>query len=109
MRRVMALAGLLALAACSTPPEPAAPPPPPAAPPALPPAPPPPPPAADACDARGHQHLVGRPRSEIPTPVNPNLRRVACTTCPVTMDFNPNRLNIFFDAATGIIKEVRCG
>jgi len=25
------------------------------------------------------------------------------------MDFNPNRLNIFFDAATGIIKEVRCG
>lgn len=41
--------------------------------------------------------------------MNPNLQRVACTTCPVTMDFNPNRLNFFFDAATGIIKEVKCG
>jgi hypothetical protein len=34
---------------------------------------------------------------------------VACTTCPVTMDFSAARLNFFFDAATGIIKEIRCG
>jgi len=25
------------------------------------------------------------------------------------MDFNPNRLNFFFDAQTGIIKQVKCG
>lgn len=108
MRQAILLAGLLMLAACSTAPESAPPPPPPAAPP---PAPPPvtPAPAADACDARSHQYLVGRPRTEIPVPVNPNLSRVACTTCPVTMDFNQNRLNFFFDAQTGIIKEVRCG
>lgn len=104
MRRTV-LAVFLALAACSTPaPDPAPQPPPPAPPPV-----PPPPPVADACGARAHQHLVGRPRSEVPVPVRPELQRVACTTCPVTMDFNENRLNFFFDAATGLIKEVRCG
>ncbi|WP_068879310.1 peptidase inhibitor I78, partial [Phenylobacterium sp. CCH12-B4] len=80
---------------------------PPVAPP--PPAAPAPQPVADACRAGDHQYLVGRPRSEIPVPVKPDLQRVACTTCPVTMDFNPNRLNFLFDAQTGLIKEVRCG
>jgi hypothetical protein len=42
-------------------------------------------------------------------PVKPELQRVACTTCPVTMDFNAQRLNFFFDAASGLITEVRCG
>lgn len=107
MMRAIALAGLLALAACSTAPEPAAPPPPATA--TAPPASPPPQPVADACGARDLQNLVGRPRSEIPVPVRPELQRVACTTCAVTMDFNPNRLNFFFDAQTGLIKEVRCG
>lgn len=105
MKRAMVLAGLLALGACSTAPPVAEPPPPP--PPV--PAPAPPPPVADACGAAEHQYLVGRPRSEIPVPVKPELQRVACTTCPATMDFNPNRLNFFFDAQTGRIKEVRCG
>jgi hypothetical protein len=105
MKHAITLAAVLALAACSTAPAPT--PPPPASGP--PPASPAPPPVADACRAGEHQHLVGRPRSEIPVPVKPELRRVACTTCPVTMDFNPNRLNFFFDAQTGLIKEVRCG
>lgn len=64
---------------------------------------------ADQCGAAQAQRLVGRNRSEIPVPVNPGLQRVACTTCPVTMDFHPRRLNFFYDAETGIIKEVRCG
>jgi hypothetical protein len=42
-------------------------------------------------------------------PVDVSKRRVTCTTCPVTMDFREDRLNIFFDAETGIIKEVKCG
>lgn len=94
-------------------PPPAAPSPAPA--PAPQPAPPPPAPVAEAplapdqCGARPLQALVGKPRSEIPVPADPSKRRVACTTCPVTMDFNPERLNIFFDAETGIIKEVKCG
>ncbi|HYD99660.1 MAG TPA: peptidase inhibitor I78 [Alphaproteobacteria bacterium] len=66
-------------------------------------------PNRDACGAAELQHLVGRPRSEIPVPVRPDLQRVACTTCPVTMDFNQNRLNFFFDAGTGVIREIRCG
>jgi hypothetical protein len=63
----------------------------------------------DSCGAAALQGLVGRPRSEIPVPVNPSRQRVACTKCPVTLDFNPGRLNFFFDAETGIIREVRCG
>lgn len=96
----LALAGLLT--ACASP----APPPPPAA---EQPPPPPPPPPVDMCRAGEHQHLIGRPRTEIPVPVNPSEQRVVCTTCPMTMDHNPRRLNFLFDAATGIIREVKCG
>jgi hypothetical protein len=63
----------------------------------------------DMCESARLQYLVGRPRTEIPVPVNPALRRVSCTTCPVTMDFNPRRLNILYEEASGIIKEVKCG
>jgi hypothetical protein len=63
----------------------------------------------DQCGAAAQQGLVGRPRTEVPIPIVPDKQRVACTTCPVTLDYRPDRLNFFFDAATGIIKEVRCG
>jgi hypothetical protein len=63
----------------------------------------------DQCGAAPLQRLVGRPRTEIPVPLDPGRQRVACTTCPVTLDYNPERLNFFFDAQTGIIREVRCG
>jgi hypothetical protein len=110
MKRAIVLgAALLALAACSTAPEPAPAPPPTTAPVAPPPVSLSPQPDADSCGAKDAQNLVGRPRSEIPVPVRPELQRVACTTCAVTMDFNPNRLNFFFDAKTGLIKDVRCG
>lgn len=73
--------------------------------------PPPPPPVAEAdkCGAREAQAYVGRPRSEIPVPVQPALQRVVCTTCPMTMDFNERRLNFVYDAETGIIRQVKCG
>jgi hypothetical protein len=69
----------------------------------------PPPPPPDSCGARDLQWLVGQPKSRIPVPTDPSRRRVACTTCPVTLDYSPARLNIFFDAETGIVKEVKCG
>jgi hypothetical protein len=106
-------AALLTLAACASelepaPPSPSMPAPSPA------PAPPPPPasrprPNNDMCGAYEAQDLVGRPRSEIPVPVLPALQRVACTTCAVTQDFNPRRLNFIYDAQSGLIKEVKCG
>jgi hypothetical protein len=33
--------------------------------------------------------LIGRPRTMIPVPLDPNRQRVACTTCPITDDVNP--------------------
>ncbi|MES2896668.1 MAG: peptidase inhibitor I78 [Pseudomonadota bacterium] len=101
---LLAAAGLLALSACAEPPPPPAPPPPPPSAPAA-----PPPSEPDQCGAAEAQKYVGRSRTEIPVPVQPSQQRVACTTCPVTMDFNPRRLNFFYDAATGVVKEVKCG
>ncbi len=102
---------LLAGCAPSEPPRPTAP-----APRPVPAAPPPPAPVAvapnpprDQCGAGEMQYLIGKPRSEIPIPAEPSRRRVTCTTCPVTMDYSPARLNILFDAETGIIREVKCG
>lgn len=105
MRRTILAMTLAALAGCSTAPETA----PPATPPSAAAPEPEPPLETDTCGAQEHLHLVGRPRSEIPVPAKPELQRVACTTCPITMDHNPKRLNFFFDAQTGLIKEVRCG
>ena len=63
----------------------------------------------DLCHAAELQSLVGQPRTEIPVPVDVINRRVTCTTCPVTEDYSPYRLNIFYDQDTGIVEEVRCG
>jgi len=55
------------------------------------------------------QWLVGKPRTEIPVPVEVVNRRVTCTTCPITEDYSAYRLNIFYNHETGIIEQVRCG
>ncbi|MGH6924035.1 MAG: I78 family peptidase inhibitor [Propylenella sp.] len=69
----------------------------------------PPPEGADECGASNYQNLVGQPRSRIPEkPENANWR-IACTTCPVTMDYSPARMNIFYDEETDVIEEVKCG
>lgn len=66
-------------------------------------------PRTDTCGANEHQHLIGKPRSQIPVPTHPARFRVACLTCPVTADFNAARVNILYDDKTGIVKDVRCG
>jgi len=63
----------------------------------------------DLCKAGDLQWLVGRPRTEIPVPVDVVNRRVACTTCPVTEDYSPYRLNIFFNSESNLVEQVRCG
>ncbi|MFI4977002.1 MAG: hypothetical protein ACHP84_20920, partial [Caulobacterales bacterium] len=64
---------------------------------------------ADSCGAAQLQSLVGKPRTEIPIPLEPSLRRVACTTCPITQDYSPSRQTILFDAETGLVTSVKCG
>jgi hypothetical protein len=66
-------------------------------------------PTVDLCRAGELQWLVGKPRLEIPVPVDVVNRRVACTNCPITEDYSPYRLNIFFNAQTDIVEQVRCG
>ena len=109
MRRLGLLFTAALLAGCASdapfPPPPVAPPPPIYAPPL----PPPQQPVRDTCGASALQSLVGKPRTEIPIPVNPGGRRVYCSTCPVTMDYSPGRQNIIFDAETGLVREVKCG
>jgi hypothetical protein len=63
----------------------------------------------DACGAAELQGLVGRLRTEIPVPLDPRRQRVACTTCPMTDDVDPTRLNFLFDAQTGRIRQIRFG
>ncbi len=66
-------------------------------------------PTADLCKAGELQWLVGKPKTEIPVPVQVVNRRVACTTCAITEDYSPYRLNIFFNERTEIVEQVRCG
>ena len=62
-----------------------------------------------ACKADQYQRLVGTNRSQLPAAPAGETWRVTCTTCPMTMDYNPRRLNITFDQASGVIREVKCG
>lgn len=63
----------------------------------------------DQCRAAKYQSLVGKKKSEIPPKPAGATWRVACNSCPVTMDYSPMRLNIFYDTKTEIIESVRCG
>lgn len=73
------------------------------------PAPTPPNDGPSQCRADQYQRYIGRNRSELPARPANEIWRVTCTTCPVTMDYNPARLNILFEEATGVIREVKCG
>jgi hypothetical protein len=73
------------------------------------PAPMPPDDGPSQCRADQYQRFVGRNRTELPPQPAGETWRVTCTTCPVTMDYNPGRLNILFDQSSGIIREVKCG
>jgi hypothetical protein len=73
----------------------------------------PPPPGlaegADECGAAQYQSLIGKKKAEIPAKPADATWRVTCTTCPVTMDFNAKRLNIYFNEKTEVIEQVKCG
>lgn len=63
----------------------------------------------DLCNAQSLTYLIGRPRTEIPIPVDPSTRQVVCTTCIAPQDDSDTRQRILFDAETGLITAVGCG
>jgi len=65
-------------------------------------------PSPSRCDAAASQSLIGSHVGAVTFPRDANVRLV-CTTCAATMDHDPDRLNLRFDEATGIIKAVDCG
>ena len=73
------------------------------------PAPMPPGDSPSQCRADQYQRFIGQNRSELPSRPSNETWRVTCTTCPVTMDYNPGRLNILYDETSGVIREVKCG
>ena len=89
MMRLVLVATSLFLCACTIP-EPA-----PAAPPAW------------QCDAEGARSLVGSHRGAIMFPADAVVRFV-CTECAMTRDYRSDRLTVFYDAASGVIENVRC-
>lgn len=90
MRTLILSAGVLALASCApvteTPGEP----------------------IPQRCDAAGARSLIGSHVGAVTFPAGATVR-IVCTTCPVTKDLRPDRLNVRFDEATGIIRSVDCG
>ena len=91
MRAVILSGGLALLAACAANPDASA-----------------PDAMTDTCGAAGSQGLVGRNIAAVSFPADSNIR-TACTTCAVTQDYRPDRMNVFFDQATGTIERVTCG
>lgn len=65
-------------------------------------------PVAQRCDAAASQSLIGSHVGAVTFPRDANVR-VVCTTCPTTKDLRPDRLNIRFNEATGVIEKVDCG
>lgn len=60
------------------------------------------------CDAAAAQSLIGSHVGAVSFPAGANVR-IVCTTCPTTRDLRPDRLNICFNQATGIVEHVDCG
>jgi hypothetical protein len=65
-------------------------------------------PVPQRCDAEASRSLIGSHVGAASFPASADVR-VVCTTCPTTKDLRPDRLNVRFDQATGIIERVDCG
>ena len=65
-------------------------------------------PGPQRCDAEAARSLIGSHVGAVSFAADANVR-IVCTTCPTTKDLRPDRLNIRFDQASGIIRSVDCG
>ena len=65
-------------------------------------------PIPQQCGAEAARSLIGSHVGAVSFPQGANVR-IVCTTCPTTKDLRPDRLNVRFNEATGIIERVDCG
>jgi hypothetical protein len=65
-------------------------------------------PIPQRCDAAAARSLIGSHVGAVSFAPGANVR-IVCTTCPTTKDLRPDRLNVRFVEATGIIESVDCG
>jgi hypothetical protein len=66
-------------------------------------------PGPQQCDAAAAgRGLIGSHVGAVTFAPDANVR-VVCTTCATTRDYRPDRMNVRFDEATGIIRAVDCG
>ena len=65
-------------------------------------------PTPQRCNAEANRSLIGSRVGAVSFPQDADVR-IVCTTCPTTKDLRPDRLNVRFDQATGIIERVDCG
>ena len=65
--------------------------------------------AADTCGSRQFAWLVGQDHKKAPPTSAGKVVRVVCSTCPMTMDYNGERLNVIYDAKTGVVEKLTCG
>jgi hypothetical protein len=63
----------------------------------------------DTCGLAELAWLIGKPKTEIPVPVDPSRRRVYCATCMITQDYSHERQNIVFDPDSGLVVGLSCG
>ena len=63
----------------------------------------------DQCRASQYQSFIGQNRSALPAQPAGQTWRVVCSTCAMTMDYNPSRLNIVYDTDTNVVTKVNCG
>jgi hypothetical protein len=63
---------------------------------------------AAVCDPAAFSFLIGKPVAALDGVLTPEAMRIVEPDSMVTMDHNPERLNVHLDDK-GIIREVRCG
>ena len=68
-----------------------------------------PPASEDTCRAATYASTLGDDYRSVPPAPEGRTFRVVCTTCAMTMDFNPERLNFFYDESSGKVVRLTCG
>ncbi len=63
---------------------------------------------SDTCGAGALRYLIGKPKTQIPVPVDLSKRQVICTGCAAAPQNDPARVTILFDQTSGIVTEVMC-